>query len=260
MAFYYTSILSIVPLGIAYLAAALVYGGIWWLSRGAPQRASIRIVAAAVLLVLPVSEELWIAWRFGQACKEAGTFITRKVQADGFYDDTMRSAYENTSRSGYRFVEQRTEDRKAIERVERGDRDSAAKALAWYAEQNPGKPYPPSVIYPVQKNVQIVVFPKTGELWAVTRLDRPTARYHFKHTDPMNGTPWGYKVIRFGSVVVDSKTNEEVARYTGFARNPPWFFVGLDTPGFACDSPGNWPYTRKSRLIYRDVLIPAGRG
>jgi len=224
MAFYYTSLLSIVPLGAAYAILALLFAGAVRATRGVRGRGAILSVLGIVFLVMPVSEEFWIARDFGQACKEAGTFIDKKVQVEGFYDDT-RSTHAGTptpqaaasfEKSGYQFLEMK--GREKFVRVEKID----------------------------------------GQ-WRSTALDRPTARYHFRHTDPMSGTPWGHKIIRSGSEIVDSETNQAIARYVSFGRSPPWFFVWLDTPSFACDAPGRWPLTRGGRLIYSDVLIPTGQ-
>jgi hypothetical protein len=224
MGFYYISIFSIIPLGIAYGILALIYWGVARVTRGARARTAILSLVGVIFLILPISEELWIAWSFGQACKEAGTFISKKVQVEGFYDDTRSThagtptpqAVDSFEKSGYRFFEMK--GREKFVRIEKSD----------------------------------------GQ-WKPVVLDRPTARYHFRVTDPMDGTRVAYKVSRSGSVVIDKETNEEIARYTSFGRSPPWFFVGLDVPGYACDVPGGWPYTRKSRLVYQEALIPAQR-
>lgn len=256
MGFYYITSLSIVPLAIAYAAVAILFTIAFYLTRGMRLRRTMLAVLAMLFMLLPVSEELWVAWNFGRACKTAGTVIHRKVHTEGFYDSTTRSAYENT-RNGYKFVEHPTDDRRGVERVEKADKESAAKAVAWYVSQNPGRPLPKSVTQPVDSSSRFVTFTDTGEVWRIIRLERPTARYHFQHTDPMDGTPWAHKILRAGSVVVDTETNSEVARYTSFARLAPWFYVGMGAPEFACDTPGAWPSTKSTSLIYRDALIPA---
>lgn len=259
MGFYYISIFSIFPLGIAYGLLSLVFWAIARLTRAMPGRKVLLGVVGAAFLVLPVAEELWIAWNFGQACKGAGTVIQKKVQVEGFYDSTMRSAYENTKPGSYIFVEQATEDRKGIERVERADDRSRAKALAWYAERNPGKGLQKeqSVIYSLNDKERIVVFSNGVDAWRVTRLDRPTARYHFNRTD--SGTRVAHKIVKSQTIVVDSENDEQIARYTRYGRGPSWFFIGLDVPGFACDAPGRWPLTPGDLLIFEEVLIPAHR-
>ena len=256
MGFYYISILSALPLAIAYGALAVVFAIVFRLSRGMRARSAVLAVLATVFVILPVGEELWIAWNFAQACKAAGTVIHRKVFADGFFDATLRSAFENT-RHGYRFIEHPSDDRRGVERVEKGDTTSAAKAVAWYVSQNPDRPLPKSVSQPIDAQTRVVTFTDTGEVWRIVRLDHPTARYHFKLTDPMNGTPWAHKVLRAGSVVVDTETNSEIARYTSYARLAPWFYVGAQTAGFACDTPGVWPLTKGTSLIYRAAVLPA---
>jgi hypothetical protein len=225
MAFYYISVFSIIPLGIAYGLLALVYWGLVRVTRGARARRAILSGIAVAFLILPVSEELWIAWNFAQACQQSGTFINKTVQVEGFYDDTRSThagkptsqAVQSFEKSGYRFLEMR------------GD----------------GK---------------VVRIEKVNGEWKPTLLDRPTARYQFKYTDPMNGTPWGHKIVRTGSVVIDSQTNDEIARYTSYGRGAPWFFIWLDKPGFVCDSPGRWPYTGSSRLVYEKAFTPCRGG
>ena len=219
MGFYYISIFSIVPLGTAYGLLLLVFWGIARLTRGIPRRKALLGVAGAVFLFLPVAEELWIAWNFGQACKEAGTFIYKKVKVQGFYDDTRTThagtptpqAVESFERSGYRFLEMR--GREKFIRIEKID----------------------------------------GQ-WRPIVLDRPTARYHYKWPD--RGTRVAHKVGKSETVVIDTETNDQVARYTRFGRRPPWFWIGLDTPAFACDAPGRWPLTKSGLSVYREVLIP----
>lgn len=197
MVFYYTSVLSIVPLGIAYAIAALVYGFIWWLSGDATRRILIRLVAAIVLLLLPVSEELWIAWNFGQACKEAGAFISKKVQVDGFYDDTRTThagkptpqAVESFEKGGYRFYEMKG------------------------------------------SNGGVVHIEKSDGQWNATMLDRPRARYHYQSRDHI---PQATKVVKHESVVVDTQERQILGRETIFGRYAPWFFIGHDAPQMQC--------------------------
>lgn len=253
MGFYYISIFSIFLLGVVYAALLLIFWGIARFTREMPGRRALLCIVGAVFLVLPVGEELWIAWNFGQACKEAGTFIYKKVQVNGFYDSTMRSAYENTKPGGYQFVEHATEDRKGIERVERVDNDARNKALSWYTERNPGKGLPKkqSVIYPLNDKERVVVFPNGIEAWKVTRLDRPTARYHFRS---LSHIPHGHKVVKHDGTVTDSETKEVLGRELRFGRYAPWFFVGLDAPVKLC-------YGKRDvkGMLYDNVLLPKGK-
>lgn len=215
MGFYYFSIFSLVPLAIAYGALGVLFWGIARGMRSVRRRGAILGAIAIVFLILPVGEELWIAWNFDQACKQAGTFVYKKVQVEGFYDDTTHWWRQLKESSTYKFVESRDTSTGALWRVERD-----------------------------------------GDDVRHFRIERPTARYHFKNIDPIGGTPWAHKVVRSGSsLVFDVQSEEEVARYVSFARRPPWYFMGLDTPGFGCDAPKRWPYTRGSGLIYRDALI-----
>lgn len=255
MGFYYISIFSIVPLGIAYGLLALVYWGVMRGTRAMPGRMAILSLVGVIFLILPIGEELWIAWNFGQACKEAGTFIHKKVQVEGFYDATMRSAYENTKPGQFRFVEQATADGEAFERVERVDDESRSKAIAWYAERNPGKSLPKTIVNPLNDTVQIVVSVSDGETWHVTKLDRPTARYWYARD---SGKKIAHKVGRQQSTVVDKPANEAIALYTEIYREAPWYFIGLGSTNKVCATRESERIYKNGFLIYRDVLLPIG--
>jgi len=128
---------------------AVLYFVAWRLLAGlakelGPRRWRWYVIApiATVVLAAPWVDELWIAWRFGELCKDAGVHVLRKVEVDGFYDDYIRSGYDWVDRKEYRFMEHKSLDGKKVEHVEKtGD----------------GK-------------------------WRVTISDTPSARYHFKKT------------------------------------------------------------------------------
>ncbi len=258
MGFYYISFLSIVPLGIAYGLLALVYWGVARGTRALPGRKAILSVLGVIFLFLPVAEELWIAWNFGQACKEAGTYISRKVEVDGYYDDTGVTT-RIVGGPAYRFIESRDRDGK-FHRVERASAEEKAKALAWWVEKNPQKQMEAKkwITQPINDRVRVTVEMDTGYAWRISELERPMARYHYKIPNPY-GARVAYKVGKSEEVVIDTETQEKIARYTGFGRRPPWFYIGLGAPAFACHAPGRWPFRGDSPLVYRKVLIPAAR-
>lgn len=258
MGFYYTSIFSIGLLGIAYALLGLVFWGLTRVTREMRGRKAVLAAAGAAFLVLPIAEELWIAWNFAQVCREAGTFIYKKVHVDGFYDDTTGWGPRQLAESKYHFMESRDRLREKFLRVEWTDETSRNRALAWYTAQDQTKERPKDafVVQPLDEKTQVVVSPNGIDAWRVTTIDRPTARYHYKWPTQY-GSPVAYKIGKSERLVIDSETNEQVARYTGFGRRPPWYWVGLDTPAFACDAPGRWPLTRGDPLIYREALIPA---
>lgn len=214
MGFYYWSFLNWVPLGIAYGVLLLVLWGIGRLMRGVKWRALLLLGVGLLFLALPVSEELWIAWSFGQACNEAGTFIYKKVQVEGFYDDTHSWSERRMTEVGetkYHFVEGREGN------------------SYWRHERN-------------------------GDQIRSFKIDRPTAKYHFKMT--ASHKPVTHGVVQHESIVLDTANGELMGRYTRYSRSAPWFFVGLGTADFSCDAPGRWPLTPGDFLIYQQVLEP----
>ena len=134
MSFYPFSPLSIVPLAIAYVVLAVVFVGLLHLTKSISQRTGVLITTSAIFLVLPVSEELWIAWNFKNACASAGTQIYRKVYVDGFYDDTIHW-WRQLNDSAYNFVESKDVDR-SLWRVER-----SVDGLKHFKIENPSAQY-----------------------------------------------------------------------------------------------------------------------
>ncbi len=90
MRFCYISIISVIMLAIIYFVgtALLVLLGSWLRKRWS--KAWIAMAPLFLLLyTAPVAEEFWIAWNFGQLCrKDAGIFIHKVVEVEGFYDTT----------------------------------------------------------------------------------------------------------------------------------------------------------------------------
>jgi hypothetical protein len=259
MGFYYLSILSLILIAVIYVVAIGVFRFIWvrLLSRkfGGP---TVWIVVAAILIA-PWAEELWVAWNFGQACKEAGTFIYKKVQVEGFYDDTTGWGPRQLAESKYRFMESRDLLNRRLLRVEPADGAARDRAIIWHAEKTGSGQATegPFVVQPINEKEQVVVAPNRTDAWRVTTIDGPTARYHYKWPD--RGARVAHKVGRSETVVIDTQTNEQIARYTRFGRRPSWFWIGLDVPAFACDAPGRWPFSKDSLSVYQEVLIPAAQ-
>ena len=109
MRVYYISFFSLILLGVIYAVGTglLVWFGSWL--RKQWKWAWIVMVPLFLLLyAAPVAEEFWIAWNFAQLCrKDAGIFIIKTVEVEGFYDETHGWRADKLRDSGYRWVEGR---------------------------------------------------------------------------------------------------------------------------------------------------------
>ena len=152
-----------------------------------PERWRWAIIApvGVCVLGLPWFDEVWIAWHFGELCKDAGVHVSRKVEVPGYFDDTYDThrgplssqgidAYE---KAGYSFYENKSRD-KFVRRE------------------------------------------KINGQWQTTIHDQPTARYHFRKT--RNDEDVGYRLEAIEYVVVDSHTKEVIARRAIYKRYPGW--------------------------------------
>jgi len=118
MGFYYLSIPSLILIAVIYAVAIAAFRFVWIRLLHRKFTGPIVWVVVAAIVIAPWVEELWIAWNFGQACREAGTFIYKKVQVEGFYDDTTHW-WRQLQESRYQFVESRDNLYGTLWRVER---------------------------------------------------------------------------------------------------------------------------------------------
>ena len=226
MRFYYISIISIFLLLVIWLIGTglLAWFGSWLRKR--MKHAWVVMVPLFLLLYIgPIAEELLIAWNFGQLCKkDAGIFICKTVEVEGFYDATRSSrgaepseaAKRSMDASGYRFHE---------------------------------RPFPDTKGGPSQ----VVRFDKVDGDWKVSVLDRPTARYQYSW--PHSHSPVSHKIVKHERVVVDTETDATLGRDVEYGRKAPWFFVGLDRPVMLC--PAHHPLAKYGSIL-NQTLIPLG--
>jgi len=208
----------------------------------------------AVAFIAPWTEELWIAYNFGQLCrKDAGLFINKTVEVEGYYDDTGVTRLPPAS--PYRFIES-PDGKGKFHRVDRASPKEEDRARQWYANEYQGKQLEKGknewIRHPVDDRAQVIVEIDTGYAWRITTLDKPAARYHYQKDD---GVPLTHKVGRQMSKVVDSESGQELGSYTRYYREAYWFLIGLSAPNMGCDGPTSGP-PKSSFLIYEDILKP----
>ena len=255
MGFFFFSILSLPLLGVVYGLLLLLFWGIARQTRGMPGRKALLSVIGISFLVLPVSEELWIAWNFGQLCKrDAGLFVNKTVEVEGFYSDPATGSLELVKSGGYRFIE--SPSKSGVHRITYGDANFLRRAIERYKQANPKKEIDSQNYLRVKldEGTEALVFPKKGDSWRIIKLDRPTARYHYRRL--YFHKPGAYKVKAFEWIVEDTEAKSVIARETAFAREPSWFYIGLDQPTMFCPVFGNHG-EKLTGGLYRLVLIPS---
>jgi hypothetical protein len=257
MRFYYWTGLSWLILLPTYIVGAgLITLLWWWLAKRVKRSWVVIIPLYAVLAIAPWVEELWIARNFGQLCKkDAGIFVYKTVEVEGFYDVTG-ATLDLVRPGGYRFVESHSRDSKHPIRLSYGDAEFRRQALARYEKEYPGKNAAEQDMIRVKldEQTEALVYPKTGDSWRIVKLDHPTARYQY--TSEIYGKQIAHKITRAESRVTDNTSGEVIGRYVEYGRRRPWFFVGLSEPPYSCDGPDGGPNSKHNRLIYRDVLKP----
>jgi len=218
------------------LAATALFFGWLWLRRWRSWRLVI-VPVALVALIAPWADEVWIAWRFGQLCKDAGVHVYRQVEADGYLNATSESPYSNLKpvlvvkpsevarfdKEGFKFVEYLLQGGKV-----------------WRTERVP------------------------EGLWR-NMSDHPKARYHYKHSyqpsPHVYEEPMGWGLEKKEQIVIDTETKEVLGRDTRYRRYPSFVtqlwakYFGSAVVG--CDGPSDEPEKQKRiGLLYRYVLIP----
>jgi len=174
------------------------------------------------LLAAPWAEEYWIASHFAQACQDAGVHVYKKVEVEGFYDETIASGYELINRYGYQFIEHKGDGGK-IEHIEKKDG---------------------------QWRKQVLDYPTAHYHY----------KYAYQPTPYKTEERIGWKLEKLGTVVVDSKTGEVIGRDTEYRRTiniaeGSWrLFWGLAKTTCRGSAP-NAPDLRYP--LYHYVLMPA---
>jgi hypothetical protein len=254
---YYASLFSTL-LWVIYCVIVIPLFWLVW-AKLLERKVTLRVatVSALVIAMLPWTEELWIAFRFSQLCREdAGVFINKTVEVTGFYDDTAGWGPRQIEASGYQFVESRDTLHRKLLRVERADDTARKRALDWYARNHPGMARPDRqyLVEPLSDDVYVAVSPNGIDAWRVASIQRPSARYRYE--EPHSHTPVAYRITKIERVVLDTHTGEVLGRETRYARRPYWFFVSLDAPLMLCPGPQEGPPFRVGS-IYNAVLKPA---
>jgi hypothetical protein len=234
MRFYYFSLFSWMAYAVVVFIAIALLWLLWTKMLKLKIRNPVFWGLVAAIIVGPWGEELWIAYNFDRLCrKDAGVFINKTVEVDGYYNDTG-TVTRLVGGPPYKFIESPERDG-GFRRVERASDEEKARALAWYAQKNAGKQPAENdwVTQPVSDRVQVTVEVSTGYAWRITKLDKPTARYQYKTLN--SHTPVAYQVKRFEDVVIDNQTGEVLGRYTNYYRGPYWFYISLGVETIPCE-------------------------
>lgn len=254
MRFYYLSLISWTAYAFVAIIAIVFFSLLWRKAFTLKFTNPVYWVLVAAILIGPWVEELSIAYNFDRVCrKDAGVFVNKVVQADGYYDDTGGGSLDLIRAGTYRFIESR--NRQSYIRLTLGDSELMRRAFEQFQRTTGKDPSIEEVIKAsVDEQTEALVFPKRGEAWRITKIDKPTARYEFKRLD--FNTPVSHQIRRFEDVVIDRQNGEVLGRYTNYHRGPYWFFISLDLPTIPCRETevGTGKY---GSLIYLAVLKPS---
>ncbi|RLJ61236.1 hypothetical protein [Sulfurisoma sediminicola] len=223
------SIVGIVLVLPFYWLAFLGLRRLWRKTEGSPRRGAL-LLLAPVLLVFPFADELWIAWHFERACKEAGVTVYRMVEAEGYVDATN--------------VAQRDEDFGGP-RLYYSDPDSLVqfdKRGYLYRENL----YSDGSVMHVERHPDGVY---------VSTLRQPQSRYHYRRAHKETWAPAGFQMGRNEMQVVDSQTGEVLGRELWFSRWPS-FIEGLWIRFLGSGQIICYGESEMRKTLYEAILIP----
>jgi hypothetical protein len=195
-----------------------------------------RLHVLALLSIVPpgvaFAEEFWIAWNFHEHCKDAGVYIYRQVEVEGYVDDIHRSS-------------------RALSPV--GKRNFDPTSLANWDRR--GYRFSETV----HDDGSVTHLERTADGIVATALPHPTARYHY--IQPRAHQLIGHGLRTTEDQVVDSLTGEVIAREVVFSRGPNFaeaaWLQYFGPAGKSCSGPLDKPETHKrTGLLYESVLTP----
>lgn len=115
------SIISYFFMMIFYAIALGILSVLWRLVEpGRVGRVFMSSIAIFVI-ALPWIDEIWIAYHFHEACKDAGIHVSRQVDVDGFYYDAIRSGYSLINHYGYGFMEHKSRKAGKVDHITKTD-------------------------------------------------------------------------------------------------------------------------------------------
>jgi hypothetical protein len=229
--------LQISPFGVIiaspfYLLAYLLLLRLWRKLRTSPMRWGI-LALTPIVLALPFADEFWIAWRFREACRDAGVHVARQVEVDGYF---------NATTSG----------------IDTPGPISSPQAIAAY-EDGRYRFYERLIGYdPSAVPLRVSHVEKIDGKWLVSILSKPAARYHYRFTDSRQDVPIGYQLWKFETEVIDSTSGDAIGRNTMVKRRASmierlWIRqVGSDLT--ICPDPEKGP---RQPPFPETVLVPA---
>ena len=233
--------MTVIGVAIIFVYSALVLIFIIWPMTGVLQKLrwkwAVLGPVTLALLAAPWAEEYWIASSFYEACQDAGVHVYKKVEVEGFVDDTSRRDRDGIKTGHWYF------DSKSL-----ADWD----ARGYRFQEN------------MLKDGGVVHLERTAQGIEASILDHPTARYHYKYA--YQPTPYrteeriGWKLEKLGTVIVDSETGKIIGRDTKYRRTinvaeGSWrLYWGLAQT--TCEGTAPKPPDLR-HLLYHYVLIPA---
>ena len=121
MRFYYMSIFSLIFLVVLYAVILGIFWFVWSRVLKRKFRGPVVWSVVVAVLVAPWLEEFWIVYNFGQLCrKDAGIFIRKTVEVDGYFDATAgllkihdplpKPTSESFDQRGFEFYEKSMSD------------------------------------------------------------------------------------------------------------------------------------------------------
>lgn len=197
---------QITPIGVAIIgiySAIVWFVLVWPISRmlkTSRLRWPIAWLVAIPLLAAPWAEEAWIAWHFGEACKDAGVTVYRQVEVEGYASGLNKHYVKNSISLGELFNQDPTQLASFEKQGFRFYEDLLADGGARHLE-------------------------RTGGRVMVTIRDIPEARYHYKYAYQPEPSiieePIGWKLEKIERQVVDSQTGEILGRDISIHRGAP---------------------------------------
>ena len=181
---------GIIIMAIFYLVVTFLMIFLWKKIRHLHCRWWLFVPLILFIMVLPITDELWISYNFYEVCKDAGVHVTRKIEVEGFYDETGSPSSLEVNKPFHQ------------------------QSIDYYEES--GWLFFESIA----KEGKVSRIEKINGVWKKRIIDHPTARYHYIDADPRDWVPIGFQLYKNEMQIIDSETGEIISRETSFSRYP----------------------------------------
>ncbi len=186
------TIFGVAIAAVFYGICAALLMPLWRAKSGSMLKKCTVVALAVIAVILPWADEIYIASRFADLCRDAGVHVYKKVTVEGFLDSTGTKMSADSVRVG------------AIRTLD----DRGREEFRYRFKESP------------LRDGRIWRLERLGNQLSASILDRPSAEFMYRR--PVEDQQVAYQITKTEYQVVDMSNERVIGRRTFYKRYPGW--------------------------------------